>query len=129
MPFETKCSDVCDAVVYPLKELGIDVYKNGSDYDLDLDKVVKALQDDVVLTKRMTDFTREELLGHLGEMLTQVVILCNHLKGGVNPQVNYVTEKLSTYPIPDPRNQAVLDSILKILEVRYGVKLQHRSWG
>lgn len=73
--------------------------------------------------------SREELLTLLSKMLTQVVVLCNHVMSGREPEKDYVNEKLNSYPVLDFSNQDVLDRILNILEPRYGVDLQKRSWG
>ena len=126
---EYECSDVCDAVVYPLKEMKADVFKDGSDHDLDHEKVVNLLNDEFKLVKRKFELTREELLKLIAKTLTRMVVLCNHLKGGVEPEENYVTEKMNSYPVLDSNNQAVLDKIVEILEKRYGVEIQKHSYG
>jgi len=79
--------------------------------------------------KKKVTLDRKGLLNLLSKMLTQVVVLCNHIANDREPQEDYVTEKLSTYPVLDFGNQDVLDRFLDVLEARYGVRLQRKSWG
>ena len=127
---ETECSDVCDVVIEKLRNLGFDVYKDRDDWHTDYDKVVKALQDEVILTKRKIDCKdRRDVERMIAIRLSQAIALATHIEDGAEPEGPYVDEKTKTFPVLDHRNRGIFEEIVTLLNTRYGVDIPyHDRW-